>query len=151
MQRRHVIAAAAALCAGARAWAAPGDARFLLVFLRGGYDALTLLAPAGSFYREARPTLALPWNGDGARPLDADWALHPRVHEALHPLLQAREIAFVPFAGTHDSSRSHFENSGTWKMRIMSAAHSASSVPLHRPIVGTPTFVQPGMALTHIS
>jgi uncharacterized protein (DUF1501 family) len=113
MQRRHLIAATAALCAGARAWAAPGDARFLLVFLRGGYDALTLLAPAGNFYRQARPTLAVPWNGDGARPLDADWALHPRVHEALGPLLQAREISFVPFAGTHDSSRSHFETQDT--------------------------------------
>ncbi len=49
------------------------------------------------------------------------------------------------------TSRSHFVNSGTWKMRIMSAALSASSVPLHLPIVGTPTLVQPGMALTHIS
>ena len=27
-------------------------------------------------------------------------------------------------------------NSGTWKITIMSAAHTASSVPLHWPIVG---------------
>ena len=54
----------------------------------------------------------------------------------------------TPLAWT---SRSHLENSGTWKIRIMSAAHSASSVPLHLPMVGTPTLVHPGMALTHIS
>ena len=37
------------------------------------------------------------------------------------------------------TSFSHLENSGTWKMRMMSAAITASSVPLHWPIVGTPT------------
>ena len=42
-------------------------------------------------------------------------------------------------------------NSGTWKITIRSAADSASSVPLHLPIVGTPTLVQPGIELTHIS
>ena len=40
---------------------------------------------------------------------------------------------------------------GTWKITAMSAAFTASSVPLHRPIVGTPTLVQPGTLLTHIS
>jgi hypothetical protein len=33
----------------------------------------------------------------------------------------------------------------------MSAALIASSVPLQRPTVSTPTFVHDGMALTHIS
>jgi hypothetical protein len=42
-------------------------------------------------------------------------------------------------------------NSGTWKITIMSAFDTASSVPLHWPIVGTPTLVQPGRELTHIS
>ena len=49
------------------------------------------------------------------------------------------------------TSRSHLAKRGTWKIRIMSHRDSASSVPLHLPTAGTPTLVQPGMALTHIS
>src|SRR6476659_5913325 len=44
-------------------FAAPGaaDARFLLVFLRGGYDAVNVVIPVASdFYYEVRPTIALP-------------------------------------------------------------------------------------------
>src|SRR5215470_15033609 len=44
-------------------FAAPGaaDAKFLLVFLRGGYDAANVVIPVGSdFYYQARPTIALP-------------------------------------------------------------------------------------------
>ena len=46
-----------------QAFAAPGaaDAKFLLVFLRGGYDAANVVIPVGSdFYYESRPTIALP-------------------------------------------------------------------------------------------
>ncbi len=41
-----------------QAFAAPGaaDAKFLLVFLRGGYDAANVIIPVGSdFYYEVRP------------------------------------------------------------------------------------------------
>ncbi len=72
-----------------QAFAAPGaaDAKFLLVFLRGGYDAANVVIPVGSdFYYEARPTIALPKpdpaNPDAAislaRPNEAvRWGLHP--------------------------------------------------------------------------
>src|SRR5215831_9545867 len=56
-----------------QAFAAPGaaDAKFLLVFLRGGYDATNVVIPVGSdFYYESRPTIALP-KPDPANPLAA--------------------------------------------------------------------------------
>jgi uncharacterized protein (DUF1501 family) len=107
MNRRHFLAATAALAAG-RLWAAPGDARFLLVFLRGGYDAASVLVPVSSgFYYEARPNIAIAKNV--AVPLDSDWALHPALRDSLHPLYEKGELAFVPFAGTENLSRSHFE------------------------------------------
>jgi uncharacterized protein (DUF1501 family) len=82
------------------------DARFLLVFLRGGYDALSLLVPqTSSFYREVRPNIAVAT----ATPLSADWGLHPALAETIAPLARSGQAVFVPFAGTHDSSRSHFE------------------------------------------
>jgi uncharacterized protein (DUF1501 family) len=89
------------------------DARFLLVFLRGGYDALSLLVPTQSqLYQDVRPHIAIPLvNGDpaGARALDGAWALHPALEASMRPLYQRGQLSFVPFAGTHDTSRSHFE------------------------------------------
>ena len=31
------------------------------------------------------------------------------LEDSIHPLFQAGQACFVPFAGTHDLSRSHFE------------------------------------------
>lgn len=121
MQRRLFVQAAAAasalssLPAVASAWAAPGraGAKFILVFLRGAADATSVLVPyANDFYYASRPNIAVPRPGsgaDGARALDAQWALHPALCDSLLPLWQARQLAFVPFAGTRDLSRSHFE------------------------------------------
>jgi len=107
-----------------RVFAAGGasETRFLLVFLRGGYDAANVVVPAGSpFYYEARPTLAIarPDANDpqSALPLSAgqspEWALHPALRDTIYPLWQQGQVAFVPFAGTNDLSRSHFETQDT--------------------------------------
>ena len=108
-----------------RAWAVPPnqtDARFLLVFLRGAYDANSLLVPVGSdFYYASRPSIAIRRpvpEGAAADPLAAlalsgngaaGWGLHPAVGDKLMPLWRQGQLAFVPFAGTDDLSRSHFE------------------------------------------
>ena len=104
-----------------QAFAAPGagSAKFLLVFLRGGYDAANVVIPVGSsFYYESRPTIAIP-KPDPANPLaavplpqtdgSAAWALHPALKDTMLPLWQKGQLAFVPFAGTEDLTRSHFE------------------------------------------
>jgi len=51
--------------------------------------------------------------GGNALSLDADWSLHPALKDSIAPLWQARQIAFVPFTGTDDMSRSHFETQDT--------------------------------------
>ena len=87
--------------------------RFLLVFLRGGYDAASLLVPvSSSFYYESRPDIAIARPSadlTSALPLNADWGLHPALRDTIYPLYKNGEAAFVPFAGTHDLTRSHFE------------------------------------------
>jgi len=104
----RLCAGAAGTALGGRLWAAPGDARFLLVFLRGGYDATNVLVPVGSrFYYEARPNIAMPKSV--ALPLDADWSLHPALQDSVYRLWQKGEAACVPFAGCANLSRSHFE------------------------------------------
>ena len=95
-------------------WAAPASqSRLLVVFLRGGYDASNLLVPVSSqFYYDMRPTIAVPRPGsdpNAALPLTADWGLHPALRNSLYPLYQSGQVAFVPFAGTDDLTRSHFE------------------------------------------
>jgi uncharacterized protein (DUF1501 family) len=119
MNRRELLAAggAALMSFGymGRLYAAPaGGPRFLLVFLRGGYDATNLLIPySSSFYYEARPNIAIarpdPASNTSALALTADWALHPAVRDTLGALYLQRQAAFVPFAGTDDLTRSHFE------------------------------------------
>lgn len=98
---------------GADATPAPAAPRFLLVFLRGGYDAANLLVPyASTFYYESRPNIAVPAPGSAglaATRLDGSWALAPAVAQSLGPLWEKGHLAFVPFAGCADTSRSHFE------------------------------------------
>jgi uncharacterized protein (DUF1501 family) len=120
MKRRHALKLGCAALLGAaggtaRLFAAPvSGPRFLLVFLRGGYDSTNLLIPYSSgFYYESRPNIAIPRpdsaSSTGALALNADWALAPAVRETIGALYAQRQAAFIPFAGTDDLSRSHFE------------------------------------------
>ncbi len=122
VHRRDLLKGAAALAplvVAGRAFAAPqAGSRLLVVFLRGAYDATNVIAPTGSdFYHQARPTIALgkpdPNDPKAPLPLDAGWSLHPALKDSILPLWQQRRIAFVPFAGTDDMSRSHFETQDT--------------------------------------
>src|ERR1700731_1531022 len=109
MRRRDLLQAAilaAPLAVAGRLMAAPqASQRLLVVFLRGAYDAANILVPVSSdFYYASRPTLAVPRNA--ALSLTSDWGLHPALAESIYPLWQNKQIAFVPFAGTDDTSRS---------------------------------------------
>src|SRR5580693_1989126 len=117
MLRRQFLTAALTLpflgMAG-RLYALPatGAPRLLVVFLRGAYDAANIVIPASSdFYYSARPTLAIPKTA--SVPLDSDWSLHPTLKDSIYPLWQAKQIAFVPFACSDDTSRSRFETQDT--------------------------------------
>ena len=121
MRRRDLLAAAfaAPLVSAGRLMAAPRTrARLLVVFLRGAYYATNVIAPVSSdFYYASRPTLAIarpdPANPNAALPLTHDWGLHPALAPTILPLWQRGQVAFVPFAGTDDLSRSHFETQDT--------------------------------------
>jgi uncharacterized protein (DUF1501 family) len=133
MNRRHLLQAGSAalmgLGAAGRLYAAPNSGpRFLLVFLRGGYDSTNLLIPySSSYYYECRPNIAIAAPdaalSAGAMALDADWALAPAVRDSIGAMYLQRQVAFVPFAGTDDLSRSHFE--------------TQDSIELGQPIAGT--------------
>jgi uncharacterized protein (DUF1501 family) len=115
-----------------RLFAAPATGpRFLLVFLRGGYDAANLLIPySSSYYYEVRPNIAIARPdaalSTGALALNADWALAPAVRDTIGAMYLQRQVAFIPFAGTDDLSRSHFE--------------TQDSIELGQPLNGTRNF-----------
>ena len=100
--------------------------RLLLIFLRGGYDAASLLVPTAShFYREVRPTIGIVGsvvandvnaNPNAAIQLNNDWGLHPALRNSIYPLFAQGQAAFIPFAGTDDLTRSHFETQDSMEL-----------------------------------
>src|SRR3982074_3395196 len=75
-----------------RVWAAPAtDARLLVVFLRGAYDAANVVVPVSSdFYHSSRPTLGIAkpdvGNPNSALSLNPDWGLHPALRDSIYSL-----------------------------------------------------------------
>lgn len=97
----------AALAAGSGAAAAGSTGSTLVhVFLRGGADGLSVLAPVDDpLYHQSRPTIAVP--GDAGLPAAEGFALHPAATR-LKAMFDAGRLALVPAAGSPNPVRSHF-------------------------------------------
>jgi uncharacterized protein (DUF1501 family) len=88
-----------------------GDAKFVLVILRGAMDGLAAVPAIGDpRYRALRGGLALPAPGetDGALPIGDGFALHPRL-SFLHGRWTAGELAVLHATSPPYRSRSHFD------------------------------------------
>jgi uncharacterized protein (DUF1501 family) len=117
MKRRDFMRAGlggALALANVKLWAAPGDAKLLVVMLRGAYDGASLLVPyASDFYYRSRPSIAVPRpssaDANAAIALDSDWALNAAVRDSLLPLYKNGQAVLIPFSGSDDLSRSHFQ------------------------------------------
>ncbi|MEO0564357.1 MAG: DUF1501 domain-containing protein [Chloroflexota bacterium] len=91
----------------------PAGDVLLVIFLRGGADALNMVVPHGDdTYYAARPRLAIPRPDarDEARTLDLDgfFGLHPALAPLL-PIFQAGQMTAVHAVGSTSDTRSHFE------------------------------------------
>lgn len=112
--------AAIAALAGSRlthvAFAAPGVQapanrhHLVVVFLRGGWDALNVLpvlgGPDRAYYEAARPTLKI--RERAALPLDDTLGMHPAL-APFHELYTDGKLAVVPACGLVHDTRSHFD------------------------------------------
>lgn len=128
------------------------------IFLRGGADGLSLVAPVGEeeYFRQ-RPTLALaaPRGSSaipGSRTLDLNgfFGLHPALAPLL-PYYRSGELAFVHACGSGDQTRSHFEAmatmerglfqderpTGGWLARHLATAKPTSNSPLRAVAFGS--------------
>jgi uncharacterized protein (DUF1501 family) len=83
----------------------PGDV-LVVVSLRGGFDGLSAVVPAGDpNYARLRPGVAIP--ASRLLPLDATFGLHPAMSPLL-PFWQNGSLGIVHAVGQADASRSHF-------------------------------------------
>lgn len=86
----------------------------VVVFLRGGADALNMIVPHGEdAYYQARPKLAIArpdtvGSAPKAFDLDGFFGIHPALAPLL-PIFQAGRLTAVHATGSPDPSRSHFE------------------------------------------
>ena len=90
-----------------------GQDTLVCIFLRGGMDGLSVVAPYadGSDYYDARPTLAVPEPGNGANAgldLNGRFALHPAL-APLKEIYDEGDLAIIHATGSIDPSRSHFD------------------------------------------
>jgi uncharacterized protein (DUF1501 family) len=122
MQRRDLLKAASILPATGMALsslafaATPAQRVLVVVFLRGGADALNIVAPADDrHYMAARPPeLRLLAQGDRAglrwpQPFsEADWRMHPACAPLLD-VLQSGHAQALHACGLQNATRSHFE------------------------------------------
>ena len=123
LSRRQLLASAATLALGPRAFAqaapaAHGEGRLVVVFLRGAVDGLSLFVPwSDPDYTRLRSSIALPapdGSDQSALKLDEHFALHPALAELL-PLWQQGRLAVIPAAGSPDPTRSHFDAQYYWE------------------------------------
>lgn len=126
ISRRHFLrgcSAAIAALAGSRltrvAFAAPGAQApanthaLIVVFLRGGWDALNVFPVLDGLdraaYEAARPTLKIAASGpNAALPLNEMLGLHPAMRP-LYGLYQDKRLAVVQACGLNHDTRSHFD------------------------------------------
>jgi uncharacterized protein (DUF1501 family) len=148
--RRHFLAASALLAAPLQLTlaqtarnAAPDDARFVFVLLRGGMDGLAAVPAIGDAdFASARGALAQ----YDAAPLvlqGTPFALHPNL-ASLHAMYERRELAVIHATGLAYRERSHFdaqqvlESGGTkpyelatgWLGRALAAQRERSGLAL---------------------
>lgn len=93
------------------AWGA-GDKVLVVVFLRGGWDGLSVVVPHGEdAYYTLRPTIAIPppssQVSNAALDIDGFFGLHPAMTE-LFGRYKSGEVALMPAVHYASGSRSHF-------------------------------------------
>ncbi len=97
----------------ATANAAAGDDVLVVMFLRGGWDALNVVMPIDgpdrSIYESNRQNLRVPTTGTNkAIPIGGQFGMHPAM-APLYGLYQSQRLAFVHAVGLPYDTRSHFD------------------------------------------
>ncbi len=137
-----------ALNAGvAQAQSGGGERVLVSVFLEGGVDSISILAPTGdSRYKRLRPTLALP--GSKGTPFREDHRLrwHP-VASKLADLHAEGKLTVMPSIGYEGPDQSHFTSRHFYEVGAREANLPTGWLGRYLDVVGTPDNPLQGLAL----
>ena len=131
----------------ASAAAAVNQPVLVSVYLQGGIDSMSLLAPAGDpLYTQLRPTLAVP---AGAGPVFTE---DPRLqwHPLAAPLAQLHgegKLSVMPAVGYADPNQSHFTSRHYWEVGATQADLLTGWLGRYLDVVGTPDNPLQGLSL----
>ncbi|WP_205698291.1 DUF1501 domain-containing protein [Conexibacter sp. SYSU D00693] len=132
----------------AHAAAGAGSDKVLVsVFLPGGADALSVLAPVGDpRYRQLRKTLAL--EGDAGEPFAEDPRL--RWHPSMLPIAQLHregKVSVLPAVGYAHPDQSHFTSRHFWEVGALDARLRTGWLGRVLDLTGSPDNPLQGLAL----
>jgi uncharacterized protein (DUF1501 family) len=117
------------------------------VFLEGGIDALSVLAPVGdSAYRRLRPKLALPDEGLTKFGADERLAWHPSA-AGLATLFGEGKVAVMPAIGYDHPDQSHFTSRHFWEVGATDPGGRTGWLGRYLDHVGTPDNPLQGLSL----
>ena len=107
-----------ALDEGIAAAAAPDDPILVSIFLEGGVDQLSMLAPVGDAgYATRRPLLQLPANGAHALAGHSSLQWHPKlVSTGVKQLHEEGKVVVFPSIGYQHDNQSHFTSRHFWEV-----------------------------------
>ena len=127
--------------------AGPEQKVLVSVFLDGGADALSLLAPTGDpLYRQLRPRLALPAGAGPAFGEDPTLTWHP----SLAPLAQLHgegKVSVMPGIGYDHPNQSHFTSRHFWEVGAADERLSTGWLGRYLDRVGKPDNPLQGLSL----
>jgi uncharacterized protein (DUF1501 family) len=117
------------------------------VFLDGGADSLSILAPTqDSRYQALRPTLKLPNGAGTAFQEDTSLRWHPRA-AALDSLHRAGKVTVLPAVGYDSPDQSHFTSRHYWEVGELDPAGRTGWMGRLLDVIGSPDNPLQGLSL----
>ncbi len=133
----------------AQAASAPGRPGPVLVsvFLAGGIDALSVLAPAGDpLYRKLRPTLALPISAGTSFSEDDRLRWHPAA-SSFAKLHDAGKVTVFPSIGYTSPDMSHFTSRHYWEVGATETGLATGWLGRYLDVAGSPSNPLQGLSM----
>jgi uncharacterized protein (DUF1501 family) len=136
--------------AQASAAAGPDQPVLVSIFMEGGWDALSVLAPVGEAkYKELRPILALA-EGPGSKLFSEDKSLmwHPAA-AGLAELHEEGKVTTFPAIGYQPADESHFTSRHYWEVGQLDTQTRAGWMGRYLDVVGEPDNPLQGLSLDY--
>ncbi len=120
---------------------------FVSVFLQGGIDALSVLAPAADpLYRKLRPTLAVPVSTSIPFTEDQRLRWHPSA-QALAKLHDGGKLTVFPGIGYTSPDMSHFTSRHYWEVGATETSVVTGWLGRYLDVAGSPTNPLQGLSM----